>query len=396
MVEMISRTALVLFILGAMTAGCQFGMPFTVAPLPVQQIKQDCVIVQAKLPDGFLTGGTVLLGDFSDRALIGKIMTLTSDFNQPVYISDVPIYWGGETSPNRKLFAYETVDEKNDSSSLIVLDNSSKVRSTIPWDKKRNGFYWLNNQQIEFPYVWEGYWQNAPPTSDIINVLTRQHETITPPLIDPWVPGGPPIMRLVVWKAIYDPTMSIVGYMRGNEPNQSFVLWDLKNKHELWELTKWSIRTIRPAWSPNGKMLAIAVLNQKEDNFNRFELYLVGRDGQAKKWIDIKGYFKDAGLSIGWSPDGRYLIIIPTGDKPFLILDTITRELLNYCISANSDYDGLGIWSADSSQVVIPHANDLTYPSIVLNIKNKQAAYILEFRVQSTLTKMELADIVFV
>jgi dipeptidyl aminopeptidase/acylaminoacyl peptidase len=184
------------------------------------------------------------------------------------------------------------------------------------------------------------------------------------------MPGGPIIAQLVVWKASYDPTLSLVGYIRGYEPEQSFVLWDMKNNRELWELNKWTTRTVQPAWTQDEKRLAVVILNEKEDNWNRFELYLIDRNGNAEKWIDLKEHFKDDTVSLTWSPDSRYLVIAPVyKNQTFLVLDTLTRELLDYCIPAN-----VGIWSPDSTQILL-HQNDGSNPSIVLDIRNEQAAY---------------------
>ena len=363
-----------LLILAVLVTGCQINIPFSASSLPIQEVNKECALMQSELPVGFLTAGTVLLGDFSERAAIGQIMTLTSEADQPAYLPDVPIFSGGANSPDSRLFAYTTVDEDY-SSTLVVLDANGKVEFTLPWDEKWGGFNWLNNQQLEFPFFWDDYWQNTSPISDVVNVLTGHSQAIAPALPEPWLPGGPLIPLLVVWKTAYDPTLAFVGYMRGEEPEQSFVLWDLKNNRELWTLKKWSVRTIRPAWTPDGKKLAVVVLNQKEDNWDRFELYLVDHDGYAEKWIDVKGYFKNTSLNISWSPNNRFLAIVPNEGQSFLILDTVTRKLLDYCIPAYSGFAS-GIWSPDSSQLIVPRLSGSNYPSIVLGIREKQAAYI--------------------
>jgi len=377
---MLNRKALALLIFGCLIAGCKFDLRSASISFPIHTVKQECVTVQSDLPVGFLTGGEIILGDFSKRSGIGNIMTLTSTSSQPVYLPSVPIYWSGETSPDGQWFAYQTVKEEANSqftATLIVLNMDGKIQLTLPWNEKWEDFYWLNNQQLEFPYIWEGDWKSTPHISDIVNVSTGQIENITSSLPDSWIPDGPLVAGLVVWKAVYDPTLSVAGYMRGSEPEQSFVLWDLQNHRELWNLNKWSIRETHPEWTPNGKILAVAVLNQKEDDFDRFELYLVNRDGHAEKWIDLKGYFKNASLSMSWSPNGRYLAIVPNGEQPFLILDTVAKELLGFCIpsKAGSGYIP-GIWSKDNSQIIVPRWSESSDPSIVVDIKNNRAAYL--------------------
>lgn len=373
--EMKKRKRLILLlVLVCFAAGCGTESLFT--EIPIVRVTQHCVELTSERSTTLVFNGTILLGDFSEQAGSVRVMGLTSDISQPVLIQNAPLFADGDTSPDGKLFAYETVREDY-VSTLIVLDVSGEIVFTLPWDKKWGGFYWLNTQQIEFPFFWDDYWQNASPVSDVINVITGQRETIAPKLLDPWTPGGPLVPRLVVWKTVYEPTLSIVGYMRGYEPEQSFVLWDLKDNRELWQLNKWSTRTVRPAWTPDGEKLAVVVLNEKEDDWDRFELYLVDRDGHSEKWIDINGYFKNAAINIYWSPNGRYLAIAPNEKQSLLILDTSTGELLDYCIPAEVGYNP-AIWSPDSTQILLPQQGTSDDPSIILDITNKQAAYIVD------------------
>ncbi len=372
--QMNLRKGSVFLVLGALAAGCQLDLPLVGAPLPVQAAKSECVTIQSELSAGFLVSGTILLADFSEHD--SKLMALNPTSIQPVDLPDIPVLNnGGETSPDATMFAYETVRQEPDStfsSTEVVLNGHGKVKFTFPWDRKWGGFDWLNNRQLVFDY-WEG-WQSDPPVNDVVDIVIGQHETITPILPNPWLPGGPLMAGLVVWKAVYDPSLSVIGYMRGNEPQQSFVLWDLKNNRELWELNKWSTRTIRPAWTPDGKRLAVAALNQKEDNWDRFELYLVDRDGHAQKWIDIKGYYKDSRMYLNWSPNGRYLAII-SSKRPLLILDTLTKQLLDFCLPVHSEGIGWPSWSPDSSQVIVSQYY-WSSQSVVLDLNKKQASYL--------------------
>jgi hypothetical protein len=370
---MIKRKSLIILLLLIYLAnGCKSELLFSY--IPIEGVKRQCVELASERSTDFVFSGTILLGDFSEQAGSARIMRLNSDIYQPVSLPNAPSFAGGDTSPDRKLLAYETVGEDY-VSTLIVLGANGEIVFTLPWEEKWGGFYWLNSQQIEFPFFWDGYWQGAPPISDIINVVTGQREMVAPELTDPWTPGGPLVPMLVVWKTTYDPTLSLVGYMRGYEPDQSFVLWDLKNNRELWVLNKWSTRTVRPAWVPDGERLAVVVLNQKEDDWDRFELYLVDRNGRSEKWIDIRGYFENMAININWSPNGRYLAIAPNERGPLLILDTLARELLDYCIPAEVGYNPV-IWSPDSTQLLLPRLNTSGYPSIILDIRNREAAYI--------------------
>ena len=166
-----AKKLILLLMFLSFVVGCTYSPTLSGTDIPLKMAQQHCVDLTSELPTDFLSGGTVLLGDFSQLAGIGQIMTLTSEANQPKYLANVPTFSGGATSPNGKLFAYETVIE-NDFSKLVVLDVNRDVVFTLPWNKEWGTFNWINNQQIEFPYFWDGYWQNASPISDIIDVVT--------------------------------------------------------------------------------------------------------------------------------------------------------------------------------------------------------------------------------
>jgi tricorn protease-like protein len=118
-----------------------------------------------------------------------------------------------------------------------------------------------------------------------------------------------------------------------------FVLWDMVENQALWTLDKNSVYFVLPVWSPDLSKLAVVAMNQKEDNWDRFELLLVDVNGYATQWIDLKRIYPDVLITdMKWSPDSRYLAFLAPDNKPFLILDTSTQQLLDYCIPGNSSY----------------------------------------------------------
>jgi len=372
---MLTIKKIFMLLLTLLVAGCQTGFFAPPVSLPIQQVAQECIPVQEELPRGFLADGKILFVEIADYVTRPPIMVLESGAEQPTLIPDIPRYSGGAYSPDRRLYAYETwIDDYY--SAIVVINANGEIVLTLPWDGKWSGFYWLNSQQLEFPYFWEDYWQNAPPISDVIDVTTGARETLSPELPNPWIPGGQLMTRLVIWKAAYDPTLSLVGYIRGREGEQSFVLWSIQEQRALWELNRWSTRTIFPRWTQDGEKLAVVAMNEKSDGWDRFELYIVDRNGNAEKWVDIKGYFKDDEVEISWSPNGRYLAISPIFNpaNPFLILDTANRTLMDYCVEGSSP-----MWSPDSTQILFTQSiGTFEKLSFVLDVISKQAGYIMK------------------
>ena len=152
---MIYRIRLLLLIFAYSTVGCQVKYFDLSVSLPIQEIIQDCIFIESELATGFLTHGTIL---FTEQARVGQIWRFSSETNRPIQLFDIPLFWGGEASPNGKLFAYNAIGEEDYPSKLVVINVNGDVEFTIPMDEKWGGFYWLNNEQLEVPYFWDGYW----------------------------------------------------------------------------------------------------------------------------------------------------------------------------------------------------------------------------------------------
>ena len=152
----------------------------------------------------------------------------------------------------------------------------------------------------------------------------------------------------------------------------SFVLWDLQTNRELWSLNKNSVIHTEPAWSPDGKWLAVVAMDDAEDNFDRFQLFLVDRDGRvAQQWIDLRGGKGIGAGELKWSPDGRYLAL---GGNPLTVLDTSTRQLVDYCIHFTMDflYYNYLYWSPNSKQLVFhPYEKPVTVIDVERNLSSQ-------------------------
>ncbi|MFH2102931.1 MAG: hypothetical protein ABIJ39_06200 [Chloroflexota bacterium] len=335
--------------------------------LPIRTVSQECLPIEPTLPPDFLANGLVIIGDFTENPGIGDLMVLTYPNNGLSALPDVPSYWFGEVSLDSRWLVYYNVS--NEISRLVVLGGDAQVHSTISWEDSWSMLAWLDYQRLVVTSI------DGHPVTTIINPFTDERETITTSLPNYWIPDEPLIVRLVIWRVVFDSSLTRVAYMRQDQLGQRFVLFDMERNRELWVLDKWSARTVRPEWSPDGEWLAVIALNQVEDEWDRFELYLVNHEGQAEKWIDIRGYYTDADVDeMSWSPDGRYIAIAPFAEGPFLVVDTVARKLMDYCIPADATNNNHVLWSPDSSQVIVPRWG---YPSIVVDLERKVAATIL-------------------
>jgi WD40 repeat protein len=337
----------------------------------LQEATIQCVSVEASLPQGFLADGMLILADYSKDQDNGSLVAITSEAVKPRYLEDVPAASGlGYTSPGRIWMEYITYEQYGIRNVVISWDGH--LQAVIPIDNRELDSQWLGDDHFVFIQrdIEGGPIENGKIR--IWNHITRQQMVVFPNLPD--FHAGYPKER---WYVIYGPKLERVIYQQeAGEQGISLVLWDLENEQELWRLEKITVSDTVPKWSPDGARFAAVVMNQSEDNFDRFELYIVSRDGQASKWIDIKGYFPCAlGVKIEWSPDGRYLAIISySGQSTMLILDTKTRQLKDYCISGDAQRSHVH-WSPDSTQVIVPQWDP---PEIVLDLDKGVAAELFE------------------
>ncbi len=357
----------------------------TPVSLPIRTVIQRCLTIQPDLPLGFLSTGKVLFSDLTEQAKVWhSTAALTPQEPLPRFLPNVPpfysYHWGSYVSPSRKLLAYKTVSLEagelvNDR--LIVIDADGQVRASMDWE---NDWYrieeWLDVERLVLTssdYEWAGVY--------IVNPFTDQSQRFDPPLqgiyyIDP----KDQEKRIVWWKMVLEPSLTRVGYVQhilddsGWVREWRFVLWDLQNDQELGVLDKISYTfSDRPTWSPDGSQLAVVSRNRLEDDGKRFELFIMDWNGETRKWVDLRGN-PDIGLGkIRWSPDGRYIAI---GGDPFIILDMVTRQVWDYCISAGF-FEAPIYWSPDSKQVLVTLASldgGGPFPSIVIDVKQGIAA----------------------
>lgn len=341
----------------------------TAFALPIRSATKKCISIEPSLPPGLLSEGVLFIGDFTEKPGVAKLLTFDPQSAELNMLPDLPAYIFGDVSPNLLRLMYDHPAGNNNYETSIISSDGSII-SSFPVDDSWSSINWLTDQQAIFGRI-----DGSPTSTEIVNVLSGERKTIAPDL--PHFFDGYPGESWGFWKFVFDPSLSRIVYKQENtEGLPSLVLWDLENNQEMWRLEKPSVHFTKPAWSPDGNRLAVVAMNQLEDNFDRFELFIVNYDGQGAQWIDMKGYFPEAlSARIKWSPDGRYIAIMTAMEQsPFLVLDTSTHQVMDYCILGGHANDPL-LWSPDSTQVIIPVWET---PSILIDLKREVAAQLVQ------------------
>lgn len=291
------------------------------------------------------------------------MMILTAEDKSLRPLLDLPGYYGsGKVSPDNKHFAYW------DSKDLVILLPDGSIQFIQAWnDRWRSIQGWLDNQQIIFTH-----WKETQISLDLYNPFNNQTQILSPQLSDihrfSFESSGWPI-----WKLVYNSDLTRLVYMRdhGGIISPELVLNDLTTNETLWELARSSpgIKHM-PVWSPNGEELAVAASDDPEDNFKRFQLFLITQNGKAQQWIDIKADLGFGNDQLVWSPDNKYLAFF---GHTLYILDITKRRVIDFCIpytqsdnTINFDADRI-IWSPDNKKVIFQREDA---PAVLIDLLN--------------------------
>ncbi|MBA3874073.1 MAG: PD40 domain-containing protein [Anaerolineae bacterium] len=228
------------------------------------------------------------------------------------------------------------------------------------------------------------------PRLTLVNVETKQRETLLDPLADiscwlpiSWSPDGQwltytaqtdsdPLLK------IYNPNMGDIQVLKGGDPNDDFPDWSPDNRYATYRLASptpsdqmavWDTQTQRtistlnvdPAkqlqWSPTENRIAYQEAGSKS-----VIIYNLS-DGTKQKYDHAK---------MGdWSPDGRFLTIY---DSKLLVIDVNTEKPVEF----DGDISGVGFgqpWSADSRYLVASGLNvnaDSTSTIYILDLVQKR------------------------
>lgn len=322
-----------------------------------------CLEVAETLPAGFRSSGIVVL---RERDQYGRVILLdmstgqSVSLGQPEEILSLPFI-----SPNRELMAYETSSLDSISTVVIARSDGQPIRTmqSREWWGRWAG--WLDNERLIIniaPLDPDENEARKPATLLALNPFTGDSKTLPPDF--PKIYSQIPVPSWGAWSlTTYDSTLSRVAYFLDDEDGLALALWDMQKQTILAKLTPY--RGYMPVWSPDGLRL-VTVLSDPKQLIEY--LALMSRDGQIERLtevqIDYKGW-SDSFVEYIWSPDGQSIAALTEKDNLF-ILNTVTREIIGYCIKYHHEAMTKLVWSPDGKQLLLYDPDGKGHSQIIL------------------------------
>jgi hypothetical protein len=283
---------------------------------------------------------------------------------------------GVGASPNGKYYMYTNYKTNK---SMIFSADQHLVNSFDPKEGFTFTARWLNNENILYYPTNPSSDLKFPSYVALLNPFSQENKSIS---ID--YPG-----RLTTshngW-IVVDPTMEIAVFpsfitpvpnmYQGQTVANGGIVWDLINRKKIIEYPNPSF-TNGPFWSQDGARFIVDAVR----------LTIITRDGIISRLPDFGVTLDD----FSWSPDRKYVALWMTEhNEPyassFAILDTVTGELIDYCIPGVNHSEltqsAPPVWLGDGNSLVIlanPLQSDDKGKAVLVDLEKGFAAVIGPF-----------------
>jgi hypothetical protein len=290
-------------------------------------------------------------------------------------------------SPNGSYMAYYDLKQEK----ITIKDPQNNEITDIPdlaWPV--NSAQWLNNEYLALNHYVEEY---GFETLVILNPFTTEKRVLLPEYPDFRFKSTPAFQweGYLFSKLVPNQTLTHLVY-----PTENFelVLWDLEKDLEVQHLYRMDFENT-PWWSPDGTRFITSVpIKQKAYDGSTLiniddglpyvggnELVAVDMEGNKKRLTYFTTEGKAKEYRYNWSPDGQkvafWLQLGDQSDWEFVILDTKTEDVINYCIHS---FDPSSIyWSMDGNQLATTIGiSDLQDEVVIIDISRNTIYKIAE------------------
>jgi Tol biopolymer transport system component len=273
---------------------------------------------------------------------------------------------GFSVSTNGKWLAYQKINNKKDTSEILVTGSDGKVVKTINWEPSwRKIAGWLDDQRLLISKNRGNY---KIDSIIMLNPFTHQQLEIPPDypnMWDVWVENNFNWGSFNKSGTIYNRAITRVIYPISGEQKSGIVLWNLKEQKEVISL--YDGFGYQPKWRPNEDGF---IINLSGDASWNEEFFYIDETGEINQVTNLNKSGESATIGFfNWSPDGNsiafWLNLDQVGDYPDIypnspagypnrlaILDLINKKVVDTCVPGDLSLS-FPIWSPDGKYIVI-------------------------------------------
>jgi Tol biopolymer transport system component len=361
----------------------------TYAVPPQVYLRDKCLTILPDLPnESNLTGLLVL--DGARGSDVDYLFDMATRDRFPIPITEQVKSLDFAVSPDGDWLAYSGAATTSSTEYSLVIRTADNMQSFhFPWDDREWSYlaHWVSDEWIAL--VKANHGERPLYTLILLNPFTGQKQAMEMDyphsLTDDFEWYSWPTIT------IYDPTLSKVVYVGYSEKTgKKLVLWDRLAQRAIVEIPNFGFTIIPPLWSPNGNQFVYIKSRPSSTPVRRDEeIVLVKGNGEIIPLTRLSDYFQQTRISsYAWSPDNRSLAFWfwaeskesnETGFQ-LAVVDTISKEVMNYCIATDASVPRAPIWSPDSQYLAVEVVNpDEDIRTVLVNIDQELAAQVAEF-----------------
>lgn len=326
---------------------------------PIIGLSYHCLTTLTEIPARYIFSGRLILAKD-----IGEFFALDIDRGilEP-FLQENPNPMSNwfEISPNAKRFVY--FEPENN---YYTVSNHEEIEATFPYRPEWRIIRWLDNER------WVISHDRKPYNSIfIVNPFTQEEREIVLDLPNPYYQDT--FDKTLILISAIDQSLTRLVYFDTQE-NGRVILWDLE-KQQILAWLPYPVPTDQSTdpmnnisgsylsgWSPDGSQF----VTNSPVSPTAEELFSIAKDGQVTQLTQLSLKYpivRIANMS-NLSPDGRYIAFwlqvseqvdqsLDDITMRFVILDTKTKELTDYCLPPVYPYTREPVWLATSQHLFV-------------------------------------------
>ena len=233
-------------------------------------------------------------------------------------------------------------------------------------DSRFQGFQWLNNETVLFNFFTEDtpMFLYSPVSKEQRILYAYQGEGAAflygrdEPLRD-WGHN-------MYHKNVHNAQLTRFLYPTLRAQNNMVIIQDAETGIDLVEIPTQYGYGVWPSWSPDGKMLAIAINTNEliqENRYNRFEIFLYDQNGKQINQTDLLSLSRSVEiLTLLWAPSNQWIAFTyhsnndgNYSDTKYGIWDITTSKINNFCLPDDAYFSA---WSPDNKFLLLGTRNE--------------------------------------